>query len=375
MDGTTAGNGPGPRTMYPVVKNVMLASADQVAIDAVSSKMMGFDPMSIDYIRLAHQDGLGVGDPRDITIVGDVEAAQRELEVSRRQEPRADRRRRPDLVRPAEAFSEAVLPHAAGEWLHPRQRGLSRSLPLAASRPPRLRTLDGTDRLGQLFLRYARMGPQGDAALAGAVGSRLFGSLDSVIRFTRASGAADPVASARGIIGAFMSTSATPKAGLEDAVVTSSSICYLDGDRGVLAYCGYDIHDLAEHSTFEEVCYLLWHRRLPGRAELGDLRSQLAGAAALPEPVTRLIRSLPAGDAFRRRGTGRDGCAADADLGAGALRAPGRAEFSGQQLPEVCPADRAAQRAGGCHRHGSTPAGARSSPIRCSRTPPISSTC
>ena len=47
MDGTTAGNGPGPRTMYPVVKNVMLASADQVAIDAVSAKMMGFDPMSL----------------------------------------------------------------------------------------------------------------------------------------------------------------------------------------------------------------------------------------------------------------------------------------------------------------------------------------
>ena len=59
MDGTTAGNGPGPRTMFPVVKNVMLASADQVAIDAVSAKMMGFDPMSLDYIRLAHEAGLG----------------------------------------------------------------------------------------------------------------------------------------------------------------------------------------------------------------------------------------------------------------------------------------------------------------------------
>jgi hypothetical protein len=76
MDGTTAGNGPGPRTMYPVVKNVMLASADQVAIDAVSAKMMGFDPLSLDYIRCAHEDKLGVGDPRDIEIVGDVDAAQ-----------------------------------------------------------------------------------------------------------------------------------------------------------------------------------------------------------------------------------------------------------------------------------------------------------
>ncbi len=70
MDGTTAGNGPGPRTMFPVVKDYMLASSDQVAIDAVAAKMMGFDPMSLEYIRVAHEDGLGVGDPRDIEVVG-----------------------------------------------------------------------------------------------------------------------------------------------------------------------------------------------------------------------------------------------------------------------------------------------------------------
>src|ERR1051326_7181320 len=92
-----------------------------------------------------------------------------------------------------------------------------------------------------------------------------------------------------------MTNAAQPKPGLEDTVATSSAICYLDGDRGVLAYCGYDIHDLARHATFEEVCYLLWHRRLPTRAELGDLQSQLAAARALPEPVQRLMRSLPAG--------------------------------------------------------------------------------
>jgi 2-methylcitrate synthase len=87
-----------------------------------------------------------------------------------------------------------------------------------------------------------------------------------------------------------------PKAGLEDTVATSSAICYLDGDRGVLAYCGYDIHDLARHATFEEVCFLLWHRRLPARAELGDLQSQLVAARALPEPVIRLMRALPPGN-------------------------------------------------------------------------------
>jgi uncharacterized protein (DUF362 family) len=71
MDGTTAGNGPGPRTMTPEVKNVILASADQVAIDAVAAKLMGMDPLSIDYIRLAHERGLGVGDVRELELVGD----------------------------------------------------------------------------------------------------------------------------------------------------------------------------------------------------------------------------------------------------------------------------------------------------------------
>ena len=71
MDGTTAGNGPGPRAMQPVVKNVILASADQVAIDAVAARLMGFDPLEIDYIRLAHERGLGVGDVGEIELVGD----------------------------------------------------------------------------------------------------------------------------------------------------------------------------------------------------------------------------------------------------------------------------------------------------------------
>jgi uncharacterized protein (DUF362 family) len=71
MDGTTAGNGPGPRTMYPEEKNVVLMSADQVAIDAVAAKLMGFDPLSIKYIRLAHERGLGCGDPRSIKVAGE----------------------------------------------------------------------------------------------------------------------------------------------------------------------------------------------------------------------------------------------------------------------------------------------------------------
>jgi uncharacterized protein (DUF362 family) len=71
MDGTTAGNGAGPRLMIPEVKNILLASEDQVAIDAVAAKLMGFDPLSIRYIRLATEQGLGNGDVRQIDLVGD----------------------------------------------------------------------------------------------------------------------------------------------------------------------------------------------------------------------------------------------------------------------------------------------------------------
>ena len=76
MDGTFAGDGPGPRCMIPYTKNVILASADQVAIDAVAARMMGMDPLSIKYIRLAHDMGLGCGDPRRIRILGDASAAE-----------------------------------------------------------------------------------------------------------------------------------------------------------------------------------------------------------------------------------------------------------------------------------------------------------
>jgi uncharacterized protein (DUF362 family) len=70
MDGTFAGDGPGPRAMRWHEKDIILASADQVAIDAVSAKLQGFNPMDLPFIRIAHEMGLGVGDPREIEIVG-----------------------------------------------------------------------------------------------------------------------------------------------------------------------------------------------------------------------------------------------------------------------------------------------------------------
>jgi hypothetical protein len=70
-DATFAGDGPGPRCMVPYQKDLILASADQVAIDAITAKIMGFDPMSLAFIRLAHEAGLGAGDPAEIEVVGD----------------------------------------------------------------------------------------------------------------------------------------------------------------------------------------------------------------------------------------------------------------------------------------------------------------
>ncbi len=77
MDGTFAGDGPGPRCMIPKVKNVLLASADQVAIDAAAARLMGFDPLrDVKFIRLAHELGLGCGDTQKIEFVGDLDAAR-----------------------------------------------------------------------------------------------------------------------------------------------------------------------------------------------------------------------------------------------------------------------------------------------------------
>jgi citrate synthase len=90
-----------------------------------------------------------------------------------------------------------------------------------------------------------------------------------------------------------MSTSTIAPKGLEGIVAANSSICYIDGDAGVLAYRGYDIHDLADHSTFEEVCYLLWFGRLPNKQELQDLQISLWRESKLDAGVISLLRQAP----------------------------------------------------------------------------------
>jgi len=83
------------------------------------------------------------------------------------------------------------------------------------------------------------------------------------------------------------------KAGLQDVVIATSQICSIDGQRGKLTYWGYDIHDLAAHSTFEEVVYLLWHGRLPNQAEFNELRQQLAEHRSVTPEIIDLIKRLP----------------------------------------------------------------------------------
>jgi citrate synthase len=90
-----------------------------------------------------------------------------------------------------------------------------------------------------------------------------------------------------------MSTSTISPKGLEGIVAASSSICYIDGEAGVLAYRGIDIHDLAENSTFEETCYLLWYGKLPNRSELDGLNRQLAAERKVDPAVIQLMRNLP----------------------------------------------------------------------------------
>lgn len=83
------------------------------------------------------------------------------------------------------------------------------------------------------------------------------------------------------------------KAGLEDVVATDSSICFLDGKEGRLVYQGYDIHDLAKHSSFEETVFLLWNGRLPTRTELDTLNKELRANRRIPDDVIKLMKMLP----------------------------------------------------------------------------------
>jgi citrate synthase len=86
---------------------------------------------------------------------------------------------------------------------------------------------------------------------------------------------------------------ASTGAGLEGIVATSSQICFIDGEKGVLSYFGYNIHTLAENATFEETIYLLWNGKLPNQAQLSELKASLVRERELPAEVTQFLKSAP----------------------------------------------------------------------------------
>jgi citrate synthase len=86
---------------------------------------------------------------------------------------------------------------------------------------------------------------------------------------------------------------ASPGAGLEGIVATTSKICYIDGERGVLSYYGYNVHTLAENATFEEVIYLLWNGNLPDSEQLAELKAELVAERELPPAVTEFLKAAP----------------------------------------------------------------------------------
>ncbi len=121
-----------------------------------------------------------------------------------------------------------------------------------------------------------------------------------------------------------LTTTQAPK-GLEGIVATTSSICYIDGDQGVLAYRGIDIHELADHSNFEETCYLLWYRQAALRQGTeGISRRRLAEERKLDPAIIDLLRSAPKADAAHGR-------AAHSGFGAVVLRSRGQKERSRRQ--------------------------------------------
>jgi citrate synthase len=85
----------------------------------------------------------------------------------------------------------------------------------------------------------------------------------------------------------------TTGAGLEGVIATQSDICFIDGEAGILAYQGYDIHTLADNATFEEVIFLLWNGRLPKQSELDYLKKNLVQYRAIPRAVQDFLASVP----------------------------------------------------------------------------------
>jgi len=155
MDGTTAGDGAGPRMIRPVAKDIILASSDQVAIDAVAARLMGFDPLGIRYIRLAHEQRLGVGDPRQIQVVA---TTYRDRAGVPRGPQLPQLPGLAGLVRPTRVLTKAGAPHPAGDRPHPDRRDRAGLYLLAFKYRAIARRWRDSAAWGHLFQQYQQRG-------------------------------------------------------------------------------------------------------------------------------------------------------------------------------------------------------------------------
>jgi uncharacterized protein (DUF362 family) len=158
MDGTVSGDGPGPRAMRVRVTNLLLASRDQVAIDAVAAKLMGFDPMTIRFIRLANDAGLGNGDPRNIELVGD-DVSGVNLHYRRNENTLASKGQKLIYHGPLKPLEKVLLRSPLVPWSYAASRLYHDGYWYPFVGMPRKREILGTE-WGRLFLSYE---PQGRA--------------------------------------------------------------------------------------------------------------------------------------------------------------------------------------------------------------------
>jgi uncharacterized protein (DUF362 family) len=153
-DGTIAGDGPGPRAMEPHIKNYILASADQVALDAVAAKMMGFDPMKLKFIRLAHERGLGCGDVTELDVVGE-DISDVNFHFKENQETLASRGQKMIYHGPLKPLENVLLHSFIAPWSYYASRLYHDAFWYPFVGKPRVRRILQTE-WGKLFQQYGR---------------------------------------------------------------------------------------------------------------------------------------------------------------------------------------------------------------------------
>ena len=153
-DGTFAGDGPGPRAMRPHIKEYILAGADQVAIDAIASKMMGIDPLSLKFIRLAHEAGLGCGDPSEIEVVGE-DISSVNFHFEHKSDTFASRGQKLIYHGPLKPFEHLLLRTWLVPWSYMASRLYHDVFWYPCVGKPRVKKMRQTD-WGRLFENYGR---------------------------------------------------------------------------------------------------------------------------------------------------------------------------------------------------------------------------